>query len=89
MWTIDVRMQGDLAWLLIWTGGGGLAERDARRRYEQVRDRINGRIQGPDNVHAERWETARLVFDGIAQEEHRAGADDAQRGMPTLPPRAR
>ncbi len=87
MWTIDVRLQGDLAWLQVWAGGGGGSEEDARRRYEQVRERINGRARESENVHAERWVAARLSNDGVVAEDHRAGVDDTQPSlMATQPP---
>ncbi len=78
MWTIDVRLQGDLGWQPIWSGDGGEAERDARRRYEQVRERINGHRSDPENIHAELWVAVRLLRDGVAQESPQARVDVTQ-----------
>ncbi|MEI8258347.1 MAG: hypothetical protein WCJ30_21945 [Deltaproteobacteria bacterium] len=85
MWTIEVRMQADLAWQPIWSGKGGAVEQAARRRYEQVRDRINGHVIQPENVHSDRWVAARIARGGIVEEDHRAGADDTQPSLRTQP----
>jgi hypothetical protein len=86
MWTIDVRMQGDPAWLLIWSGDGGGAELDARKRHEQVRDHIKGYRHERENVHADRWEAVRLVHDGVAEEDQQVGVDDTKPFLAAPPP---
>lgn len=85
MWTVDVRMQGDLTWYSIFSGDGAGAEQAARERHERVRDCINGRRHEPENIHADRWQAVQLAHDGVVEDDPRARAE-TQPCMPTPPP---
>ena len=65
MWSIDVRVIGQDAWLPCWMADGGEAERDTRQRFDALATTFRGG-ERPDLVHVHRsWVAARLRRDDV------------------------